>query len=534
MVPIRDKRKCPVHKENLVRSESCPVQFVYIYPEDSVDRRQWLGGIVRNQKEAAKNLHNHSLHGSTKISQFVKDNISAAESLNPSLQPNDVANGKGIPFVPSAVDAACSHLGKVSREIRRVKSTKGLTSKPWIPSKFEEVAEEIDQEDYKRSGDSQERMKKYKCYGRPYLISAGIENGIEFIFMMTPLMTKIASQAMFIQCDITCDQTQEFPYLINAVHVAFNTILMEWMVIARIRLNKQSADAYALAIKKVFSKCESDCDTFCIGETLLGIIIDWSDAEILGLKQAIGESKAQSLLRGCKVHWYRSCQRVADRVATSGERQRERTVFLKICHAIQELSSSVDIIACFEALCGVRTLGSMKDKLPALLCDDDALFVDRNCDWSAAKFWAQWWTRASHLRMLCKAFSPMDIETWKKCPSTTNAVERKNKDCKSDSKSLKLGMINVYKVDKVVCCKHIAAEEGTSLSYYDRSDEARQSRAVLRKKQRLNIMPDLTARCNSSREYCAVWNSHMISCAVRNSHAVECGTRIITSERCRT
>ena len=42
---------------------------------------------------------------------------------------------------------------------------------------FEDVAEEIDQEDYKRSGDSQERMKKYKCYGRPYLISAGIENG---------------------------------------------------------------------------------------------------------------------------------------------------------------------------------------------------------------------------------------------------------------------------------------------------------------------------------------------------------------------
>ena len=67
---------------------------------------------------------------------------------------------------------------------------------------------------------------------------------------MTPLMTKIASQAMFIQCDITYDQTQEFPYLFNAV--AFNTILMEWMVIARIRLNKQSADAYALAFKKVF------------------------------------------------------------------------------------------------------------------------------------------------------------------------------------------------------------------------------------------------------------------------------------------
>ena len=32
---------------------------------------------------------------------------------------------------------------------------------------------------------------------------------------------------------------------------------MEWMVIARVRLDKQSKEAYALAFKKMFDKCAS-------------------------------------------------------------------------------------------------------------------------------------------------------------------------------------------------------------------------------------------------------------------------------------
>ena len=68
--------------------------------------------------------------------------------------------------------------------------------------------------------------------------------------------------------------------------------------------------------------------------------------------------------------------------------------------------------------------------------------------------------------MLSKSFSKMDEDVWKSCPSTTNAVERRNKDCKSDTpQCLKLAMIKVYKVDKVAWLKDIAAEDGVSLSY---------------------------------------------------------------------
>jgi len=35
--------------------------------------------------------------------------------------------------------------------------------------------------------------------------------------------------------------------------VAFNKVTMDWMVVGRLRLNKQTADAYALAFKKNIS-----------------------------------------------------------------------------------------------------------------------------------------------------------------------------------------------------------------------------------------------------------------------------------------
>ena len=53
--------------------------------------------------------------------------------------------------------------------------------------------------------------------GRPYLVACGIEDGIKFIFTMSPVMDKIASEADFIQCHITYDDCKDYPYIFNAV-----------------------------------------------------------------------------------------------------------------------------------------------------------------------------------------------------------------------------------------------------------------------------------------------------------------------------
>ena len=75
---------------------------------------------------------------------------------------------------------------------------------------------------------------------------------------------------------------------------------------SRVWLDNQSSSGYRLAFHEV-----------AIGKTLEAIVLDWSDAQINGLKAAISESQATALIKGCKVHWLRSCQRVADKVTSN-------------------------------------------------------------------------------------------------------------------------------------------------------------------------------------------------------------------------
>ena len=88
--------------------------------------------------------------------------------------------------------------------------------------------------------------------------------------------------------------------------------------------------------------------------------------------------------------------------------------------------------------------------------------------------------------MLAKAFTELDEQVWNESPTTTNAVERRNRDCKCDSVSLKEAMLKVYRVDKVHCLRHLSAEKGSSISYRSRSAE---SRAAEAQKRRYSTVP---------------------------------------------
>ena len=225
VVPIRDKRNCPEHNIALEKTYHCPVVFIYMYPKSSADSRHWFGGIVRCQKAPAGNLHNREIHAPSRITQCIKEKITDAISANPALTPSEIACGKGLGFIPSAVDGASSHTGKVSQEIRKTKQRKGLMDKDWSPMNFEEVADTIDEEDNEISGDGSEKLKKYKRHGRPYLGAFGLEDGIKFIFTMSPIMTKVASEADFIQCDITYDSCKDYPYIFNHI-ILYNSLLI--------------------------------------------------------------------------------------------------------------------------------------------------------------------------------------------------------------------------------------------------------------------------------------------------------------------
>lgn len=77
------------------------------------------------QKDLSDNLHNHHLHGASKISVCIKSKIASVVTANPSLTPSDIACGKGLGFLPAAVDGASCHSGKSSLVVKKAKEKKG-------------------------------------------------------------------------------------------------------------------------------------------------------------------------------------------------------------------------------------------------------------------------------------------------------------------------------------------------------------------------------------------------------------------------
>ena len=60
---------------------------------------------------------------------YAKSKITEAVYINPSLIASDIAQGKGLPFIPSAVDGTSSHIGKLAQIVKCGKEGSGLIQK---------------------------------------------------------------------------------------------------------------------------------------------------------------------------------------------------------------------------------------------------------------------------------------------------------------------------------------------------------------------------------------------------------------------
>ena len=43
------------------------------------------------------------------------------------------------------------------------------------------------------------------------------------------------------------------------------------------------------------------CPSFKVGKTLKGIILDWSDAQLSGLRSVVGDQVVSDIVKGCQV-----------------------------------------------------------------------------------------------------------------------------------------------------------------------------------------------------------------------------------------
>ena len=95
VVSTRETKPCPDHPgKKLNRTECCPVEFVYIKPQDPDDNRRWLTGLVRGPQSDAQSLHNHPIHGDTKIPGKIDADIRRAIISNPQLKTKDIVIDK--------------------------------------------------------------------------------------------------------------------------------------------------------------------------------------------------------------------------------------------------------------------------------------------------------------------------------------------------------------------------------------------------------------------------------------------------------
>jgi len=148
VVTVREKRTHPSYPLN--HFNGCPVEIVYLYPQDVSDNCRWVIGLVKHQKEATDNLHNHPIHGPIKIAKCVKESISKAVYLNSVLTPVDISHGKRLEFVPGVVDKANMHLGRVWHEVKKTKLT-AANDKNWNCLCLEEQLDKVDLEESQKN-----------------------------------------------------------------------------------------------------------------------------------------------------------------------------------------------------------------------------------------------------------------------------------------------------------------------------------------------------------------------------------------------
>ena len=118
----------------------------------------------------------------------------------------------------------------------------------------------------------------------------------------------------------------------------------------------------------------------------MALLLTGSDAEADVLRLVLGEQTANQLLKGCKVHWIRSYQRVADRVCKNQHHENRRVendAFHLVAAAIQKVSSQQHVYQLFHCLCGKFDICQVQHIVPGLTAMHIAIVKDSS-KWEGA------------------------------------------------------------------------------------------------------------------------------------------------------
>ena len=89
---------------------------------------------------------------------------------------------------------------------------------------------------------------------------------------------------------------------------------------------------------------------FEVGDSLKGVVVDWSDTQIAGLEAAAGKETASLIAKGCKIHFIRSVKRVSERINKGSPLAQK--VFTAIAYHIPKAATPEDVTTLFNVLAG--------------------------------------------------------------------------------------------------------------------------------------------------------------------------------------
>lgn len=97
-------------------NEDCLVEFVYVFPKSSDDKRRWIGGIIRSSEVCAQNNHPISCSLNHKLPKKVCSDLEKTIEDNPYLTTRQIACGQGIGYRPGSADIAGTNYGRLGIE----------------------------------------------------------------------------------------------------------------------------------------------------------------------------------------------------------------------------------------------------------------------------------------------------------------------------------------------------------------------------------------------------------------------------------
>lgn len=201
-------------------------------------------------------------------------------------------------------------------------------------------------------------------------------------------------------CTVSVHVIKNIHMLVIYGTLYYMTLHVSGHVVARVRLDRLTAEAYEHCFKSVFATAKETYPQFEVGKTLLGVILDWSDQQIKGLEGAVGKETAAMVAKGCRVHFTRSVKRVSERINKRDSLANK--AFTTIAYNITNMTSNGDVQVLFDVLAGKREL-----REAVALCAKSTVLESYAKDgghnpdsWKACSHWAEWWQRDRHLRKL--------------------------------------------------------------------------------------------------------------------------------------